>query len=107
GAVEIALLAEAANGNLALDRRARLAHEIVVVELRHDPARRDGVDADALEGELEPERLGELDDAGLRRRIGDGALGDAEAEHRGNVDNGATLACRQHAPRRLLRPEEH
>ena len=69
--------------------------EIVAVEVGHDPARRNGVDADALEGELEPERLGELDDAGLRHRIGGGALGDAEAEHRGDVDDGSALARRR------------
>ena len=75
--------------------------------LGDEPARRDGVDAHALEGELEAERLGELDHAGLGGRIGDGALGHAEAEHRGDVDDRAPLAGRQHAARGLLRPEEH
>ena len=37
--------------------------EIVAVQLGDDPARRDGVDADALERELERQRLGELDHA--------------------------------------------
>src|SRR3954465_109475 len=64
--VEIALLAETADGDLAFDRRALLAQQIFTVEIGHDPARRDGIDADAPKGELEPERLGELDDAGLR-----------------------------------------
>ena len=69
-AVEVARLAEAADRNVALDRRAALAFEIVAVQLGDDPARRDGVDADALERELERQRLGELDHAGLRHRIG-------------------------------------
>ena len=81
--------------------------EIVAVELGDDPARRDGVDADALERELERQRLGELDHAGLGGGIGDDALVDAEAEHGGDIDDGAAAAGREHAPRRLLRAKEH
>src|SRR5262249_61982885 len=77
-AVEIALLAEAAHGDLARDRGALFAREVIAVEVGHDPAGRDGVYAHALEGKLEPERLGELEDARFRHRIGDRALGDAE-----------------------------
>src|SRR5262249_2355162 len=106
-AVKIALLAEAAHRDLARDRGALLAHEVIAVEVGHDPAGRDRVDADALEGKLEPERLGELDDACFRHGICGRALGDAEAEHRGDVDDGAALAGGKHPPRRLLRPEEH
>ena len=78
-AVEIAFLAEASYGDFAFDRGALLAQQIFAVEIGYDPARRDGVDPDALEGKLETESLGELDDAGLRHRIGRRALGNAEA----------------------------
>src|SRR5262252_173484 len=105
--VEIALLAEAAHRDLARHGGALLAREVIAVEVGHDPAGRDGVDADALEGKIEPERLGKLDDARFRYRIGGRALGDAEAEHGGDVDDGAALAGGQHPPCRLLRPEEH
>src|SRR6516165_10192959 len=91
----------------AVRLRALLAHEVIAVEVGHDPAGRDRVDADALEGKLEPQRLGELDDARFRYRISSRTLGDAEAEHGGNVDDGAALAGGQHPPCRLLRPEEH
>src|SRR5690242_3395144 len=64
-AVEIAFLTEAAHGDFAFDRGACFAREILAVEISHDPAGRDGVHAYALESQLEPQRLGELDDAGF------------------------------------------
>ena len=81
--------------------------EIFVVDLGDEPAGRDGVDAHALEGELDRQRLGDLHHAGLGGGVGDRALGDAEAEHRGDVDDRALLLGGQHAARGLLRPEEH
>ncbi len=90
--------------------RVRLAPgplEILAVDVGDEPARRDGVDAHALEGEFEAERLGHLDDGGLGGRIGDGAFRHADAEHRGDVDDRAFLVRGEHAPRGLLRPEEH
>ncbi len=45
--------------------------------------------------------------AGLRHRVGGHALGDAEAQDRGNVDDRAALAGRDQPARRLLRPEQH
>src|SRR6185437_590847 len=86
-AVEVAVVAEAAHRDVALDGRAGLAVEVVVVDLGDEPAGRDGVDAYALEGELERQRLGGLHHGGFRHRVGGGALGDAEAEHRGDVDD--------------------
>ena len=106
-AVEIAVAAEPADRDVAGELLAFLGREVVAVDLGDEPARRDGVDADALEGELEAERLRHLHHAGLGRRIGDDALADAEAEHRGDVDDGARLARRQHPPRRLLRPQKN
>ena len=94
-------------GNIALDRQASLAREEFAIEVGHDPARRDGVDADALEREFERQRLGDLDHAGLGGGVGNDALVDAKAEHRGDVDDGAGFFRRQHAARGFLRPEEH
>ena len=51
-AVEIALGAEAADRNLALDRGALFAVEKRVVDFGHEPAGRDGVDAHTLERKL-------------------------------------------------------
>src|SRR5579863_2643259 len=62
--IEIAFFAEAADRDFALERCAALALQIVAVELGDDPARRDGIDADALERKFERQRLGKLDDAG-------------------------------------------
>src|SRR5262249_30681454 len=56
-AVEIALHAEAAHRNIALDGLAFLTHQIIAIELGDDPAGRNGVDANALEGEFERQRL--------------------------------------------------
>ena len=56
-AVEIAVLAEAADRNVAGQLLARLARQIVAVDVGDEPARRDGVDAHALEGELAPSAL--------------------------------------------------
>src|SRR5207248_2045374 len=81
----------AADGNLALDSSAVFAREVITVEVGDDPAGRDRVDADAPEAKLERERLGELDHAGLRHRVCRGALGNAEAQHRGNIDDRAAL----------------
>ena len=81
--------------------------QIIAIDLGDEPARRDGVDAHALEGEFEAQRLGHLDDAGLGGRIGDGALRHAEAQHRGDVDDRALLAGGEHALRRFLRIVEH
>ena len=82
--------------------------EIFVVDLGDEPAGRDGVDAHALEGELERQRLGDLHHAGLGGGIGGDALGDAEAEHRGDVDDGALLALAASMRRAaFLRPVEH
>ena len=70
-------------------RGALLAHQIFVVDLGDEPARRDGVDAHALEGEFDRQRLGHLHDAGLGGGVGDRALGDGEPEHRRYVDDRA------------------
>src|ERR1022692_2861246 len=48
--IEIALLAEPAQGNVAPDSCAVLAGEKVPVQIGDDPARRYGVDANALGG---------------------------------------------------------
>ncbi len=106
-AVKIAVLAEPADRDFAPELIARLARQVVTVEIGHEPAGRDGIHANAFERELEAERLGQLHDAGFGRRIGDDALGDTEAEHRGDVYDGASRSGRQHAPRRLLGAEEH
>src|SRR5579864_1891624 len=74
--VEIALLAEPAEGNIALDSCTAFAGEIITVQIGDDPARRYGIDANAFCGELQAERLGELDYARLCHRIGGHALGD-------------------------------
>src|SRR5579872_3451234 len=68
--VEIALLAEPAERNVALEGCAAFAGEIVPVQIGDDPARRYGVDANAFGGELEAERFGKLDDACLGDRVG-------------------------------------
>src|SRR5664279_5871997 len=52
-AVEIAVLAEAAHRYSALERLARLAGEIFVVDLGNEPTGRDGVDTHALERQLD------------------------------------------------------
>src|SRR5215471_8121072 len=106
-AVEIAVLAEAADRDVAGELPAFLAAQEVAVDLGDEPAGRDGVDAHALEGELEAERLGDLHHAGLGGGVGDHALGDAEAEHRRNVDDRALPVRRQHPARAFLRPVEH
>ena len=67
--VEIAGLAEAAHRDVALDRGAGLAVEIGIVDLGDEPARRDGIDAHALEGELDRKRLGDLHHRGLGGRV--------------------------------------
>src|SRR6516162_6060737 len=107
GAVEVAVAAEAADRDVAGEPLAFFAGEIVAVDLGNEPARRNGIDADALEGEFEPERLGDLHHPGLGSRIGDDAFADPKSEHRGDVDDGAGPACRQHAARALLGPQEH
>src|SRR5262245_24181320 len=78
-AVEIALLAEPAHGDLAFDRGALFAYEIIAIDVGHDPAGRDGVHTHALKGKLEPERLGELDDPSFCHGIGRRPFGDSEA----------------------------
>src|SRR5439155_21748520 len=102
-AIEVVLFAEAADRDFTLDGRAAFAFEILAVKLGDDPPRRDRIDADALEAELERERLGELDHARLGGGIADDALVHAVAEHRRNVDDRAAFAGREQAPRRLLR----
>src|SRR6185437_11785003 len=86
-AVEITSRAEAAHRDVALELFAGFAHQIVVVDLGDEPAGGDGVDAHAPEGELDRQRLSDLDDGRLGGGIGSDALGDAEAEHRGDVDD--------------------
>src|SRR5436309_13422057 len=105
--VEVALLAEAADGDFALDGGAALARKILAIKVGHDPAGRNGIDPNALERKFERKGLGELDHAGFGGGIGDVALGNAETEHRGDIDDGAALPRSEHAPRRLLRPEEY
>src|SRR5262249_48270259 len=85
-AVEIARLAEAAGRDVARHLRALGALEKFAVEFGDDKAGRDGVDAHAAEGQLDRERLGELDDAGLGGTVGDDALVDGHAEDRRDVD---------------------
>src|ERR1700761_8024689 len=71
--VKIALLAETADRNFALELGATFALQIIAVELGDNPTRGDGVDADAFEGKLERQCLGQLDHAGLGGCIGDDA----------------------------------
>ena len=67
---------------------------------RRDPARRDGVDADALAGPGGGEALRQLGDAALRGAVGGHARAAEESQHRGHVDDGAaardelSLRCR-------------
>src|SRR4029077_1121340 len=84
-AVEVAVLAEAADRDVAGELFAFGALQVVAVDLGDAPAGRGRVDAYALEGELEAERLGDLHHAGLGGGVGDHPLGDAEAQHRGDV----------------------
>jgi hypothetical protein len=86
-AIEIAGTAEAAHRDVALHGGTRLAFEVGVIDLGHEPAGRDGVDAHALEGQFERQGLGRLHHRRLGHRVGGDALGDAETEHRGDVDD--------------------
>src|SRR5712672_3080452 len=69
-AVKVAVLAKPADRNFAPELIAGFARQIVAVEIGHEPAGRDSINANTLEGELEAERLGELHDPGFRGRIG-------------------------------------
>ena len=53
--------------------------------------RRDAVDRDVVAGQLLAERLGQRDDAGLRRRIGGGVRIALLAGDRGDVDDAAVV----------------
>src|SRR5712672_3412476 len=104
--VEIAHLAEAREWYVLENGGAALARQILAVEIGDDPTRRDGVHPDATGRKLKPERLGELNEAGLRYRVGCHALGDAKAQDRGNVDDRAPLVGHDQPACRLLRPEQ-
>src|SRR5262249_10554137 len=99
--VEIARLTKAAERYVLEDGSATLAREILAVEAGDDPAWCDGVDADTTARELKPERSGELNDRGLRHRIGGHAFGDAKAQDRGDVDDRAALLRRDQPARHL------
>ena len=60
-----------------------------------------------LNASSRPSALVSCTTRGLGGRIADHALATHEAEHRGDIDDGAVLVGREHAARRLLRPEEH
>src|SRR4051812_2403087 len=60
GAVEVTVLAEAADRNVAGELLARLARKVIAVDVGDEPARRDGIHAHALEGELVAQRLRHL-----------------------------------------------
>src|SRR3954453_20839093 len=69
--VEVPVLTEAADRDLALDGKALRAGEILAIDVGHEPSWRDAIDPDAFERQLEAERLGDLNYACLRGRIGD------------------------------------
>src|SRR5438105_8751963 len=105
-AVEVALLAEPPGRDLPGDLRALFSQKLAV-DLGDHIAGRNRIDPHAPEGELERQRLGELDDTGLGNAIADQALVDAEAENRRDIDDRAALLGGDHAPGRLLSPEKH
>ena len=83
----------------AAHRRARQdrpgARRVVLQRLRQrrrDPARRDGVDADAVGGVGDGQALGQLRDAALAGAVARHQAAAEEAEHRGGVDDAAARA---------------
>src|SRR6516165_5141982 len=78
----------AAHGRL----RDHAAFLLVLVHRGADPARADGIDADAVGGQLERGGFGESDQGALAGAVGDVAGGTDDPEDRGDVDDGAAAA---------------
>ncbi len=79
-----------------------VAHRVVAQrrgQRRGDPAGRDRIDADAVRGVGDRQRLGQLGDAALARGIGRHQAAAEEAQHRGEVDDRAAAAFGEAAAR--------
>ena len=90
--VELGQIAGAPHRHARQQPLAGLARQKLGVDLGREVARRDGVDADAVARQLQRHRLGEAHHRRLRCRVGRQRLDDAEAQDRGDVDDGAAGA---------------